>query len=122
MDYSNILIEMEKRRYPIEKTAVIAGLTGAGLRSALKKKTLRIEHLERISKEIGVPMVYWFQDSGSVEDINQAYGRKLIDLLERKDIENQETIKGLRNQVHKLEIEIDELRGKSGYSKASGSV
>lgn len=121
MRYSEVKNEIEKRGIPFIRMAKIAGLTGAGLRGAIANKTLRIDHLEKISKELGIPMVYWFQESDNIiNDLNQPYGRELLKSLQGQVEEYKRTIDELRNDKRKLEIKNEDLEKKAGFSKASG--
>ena len=57
--------EVKRRRFGWGELAKAIRLTPAGLRESMKNDTLRIHHLEVISKTIGVPMSFWFQDDGA---------------------------------------------------------
>lgn len=117
MEYSIIKDKIEELRFTFKHMAEVAGLTTAGLKKALDNGTLRIDHLERISNEIGIPMVYWFkEEANSLEKNNKS------DRSENKQTiqDLRETIKELRADKHRLLIQNDELRGKAGLSKASG--
>ena len=130
MNYNSIRDKIEELRFAFKDIAIGIGLTPQGLYKALAKRTLRIDHLEKISDVIGVPMNYWWQDdkTGKVGDFDQLYGNKLVDSLEKnikmyeKQLEEKQlTINKLEADKNMLMITIDNLQGKLGLSKASSS-
>ena len=108
MDYNKIKTEMKKRRFPLTKIAKIAGLTPQGLRGALAHGTLRIDHLEKISKEIDVHMIYWFEETGITTSSMKS--EKEINRLNKQ-------IDDLNDDKQRLKKQIDELREKLGLNK-----
>lgn len=114
MDYSKIKKEIKIRRFAFTHMAKVVGLTPAGLRSAINVGTLRVDHLESISKEIGVPMSFWFQEEDLImNDVKQGYGKKNDKVIE----DLRMMINDLREDKRRLILENEELKIKVGLSK-----
>lgn len=107
MNYNNILKEIHDRRFAVTRIAKIVGITPQGLYGAINNGTLRIDYLEIISKTIGVPMNYWFQDEDLVmHDKDPGYV-----LQSNAEIKKLNTlIEELRDDKKRMKDQIDELK------------
>ncbi len=101
-----------------------------GFYQAVRNDSLKICKLENISKALGLPMSYWWEDNESlkINDYKQDYGIKLIKSLEKnieiyeKEIDYyKKELQQLKAINHKITLENDDLKVKLGFSKASGS-
>ncbi|MFZ4569737.1 MAG: hypothetical protein ACOYM0_01250 [Bacteroidales bacterium] len=107
MDYSKIRKKAKELRFTFERMAEVSGLTTAGLREALKNGTLRIDHLEKISKEIGIPMIYWFQEDDLIMHEKDS-SNKMQSSTEIKNL--NKIIEELRDDKKRMKDQIDELK------------
>jgi hypothetical protein len=81
-----------------------------GFRLALKNKTLKVDHLEKITEAIGIPMKYWWEKDDDLlkysGDNNDAAllqeNKKLLKRIERQE----ETIDNLNDHIRELRLKL----------------
>ena len=62
MDYSRIKNELECKKLSVRELCYKIDVTEQGLHQMIRKKSMKIEILERISRVLNLPVSYWFQD------------------------------------------------------------
>ena len=62
MDYSRIKIELEHKGISVRELCYKIDVTEQGLQQMIRKKSMKVEVLERISKVLYLPVSYWFED------------------------------------------------------------
>ena len=65
MDYSRIKTELENKNMTIKDLCMQIDVTEQGLHQMIRKKSMKIEVLERISCVLGFPVTYWFESKTS---------------------------------------------------------
>jgi transcriptional regulator with XRE-family HTH domain len=65
MDYSRIKVELELKRITIRELCIKIDITEQGLHQMIRKKSMKIETLERISQVLGLSVSYWFEGDGN---------------------------------------------------------
>jgi len=81
-----------------------------GFRLALKRKTLKVDHLEKITEAIGIPMKYWWEKDDDLlkfsgDNIDATLlqeNKKLLKIIERQE----ETIDNLNDQIRDLRLKL----------------
>jgi len=63
MDYSRIKTELELKNITIRNLCHKIDITEQGLHQMIRKKSMKIEILERISSVLELPVTYWFDDN-----------------------------------------------------------
>lgn len=81
MDYSKIRVLMMHNNFSERKLATEIGMSNTGFRTALERKTLRIDHLEKISAVFDVPVTYFFNESNEI--IESKPGKKCMDCVSK---------------------------------------
>ena len=62
MDYNRIKIELEHKGISVRELCYKIDVTEQGLHQMIRKKSMKIEILERISNVLSLPMSYWFEN------------------------------------------------------------
>jgi len=65
MDYSQIKIELERKNISIRDLCERIDVSEQGLHQMIRKKSMKVEVLERISNVLKLPVTYWFEDTTS---------------------------------------------------------
>lgn len=95
MDYNKIIKAIKQRDLQIATfIPEVTKLTVQGFRKALSNRTLKVKDLESISKALGLPMDYWWEDGSDFTSI------------EKRD---QEELKKLKERISRQELTIDHL-------------
>ena len=68
MDYSRIKIELEHKGISVRELCCKIDVTEQGLHQMIRKKSMKIETLERISKVLYLPVSYWFEDENNMNN------------------------------------------------------
>ena len=68
MDYSRIKIELEHKDISVRELCYKIDVTEQGLHQMIRKKSMKVEILERISKVLSLPVSYWFEDEKNTEN------------------------------------------------------
>ena len=92
-------------------------MSANGFRLALNRKTLKVDHLEKITEVLGIPMKYWWEEDDDLLKYSgdNSLNKKLLEENEKlkKRIDRQEmTIDNLNSQIH-------DLKEKLGLRKAA---
>ena len=112
MDFNKIKYELKSRNIGItEFITDKAKMSIQGFNTAIKNKTLTVVKLEEISKALGVPMTYWFDEEEKRELVFDSFtpyetgAKTIIDQL-KKDKENmQMQIDLLLEKLNKCDVE-----------------
>ena len=68
MDYSRIKIELEHKGISVRELCYKIDVTEQGLHQMIRKKSMKVEILERISKVLYLPVSYWFENEKYTRD------------------------------------------------------
>ena len=63
MDYSRIKIELERKNISVRDLCDKIDITEQGLHQMIRKKSMKVEVLERISNVLKLPVSFWFEDA-----------------------------------------------------------
>jgi len=61
MDYSRIKLEVDHKEMTIKDLCCRIGVTEQGLHQMIRKESMKVEILERISSVLELPVTYWFE-------------------------------------------------------------
>lgn len=62
MNYSKIKLELERRGITIKEFCREVDITEQGLHQMIRKGSMKVDILERISEVLDVPISYWFDE------------------------------------------------------------
>ena len=62
MNYRRIKTELEQRNLSIKELCHKIGVSEQGLHQMIRKQSMKLEVLERISRVLNVDMAYWFRE------------------------------------------------------------
>ena len=103
MDYSRIKIELEHKGISVRELCYKIDVTEQGLHQMIRKKSMKIETLERISKVLNFSVSYWFENGKntgnsvfSVSNQNVSNGKK------RKNKLSDEKIDALTKNLNEM--------------------
>jgi len=103
MDYSRIKIELEHKGISVRELCYKIDVTEQGLHQMIRKRSMKVEILERISNVLHLPVSYWFEDEKNTEnavmngsDHNNSNGKK------RKTKLSDEKIDALTNDLNEM--------------------
>jgi len=68
MDYNRIKIELEHKGISVRELCYKIDVTEQGLHQMIRKKSMKIEILERISNVLFLPVSYWFENDNNTEN------------------------------------------------------
>jgi len=68
MNYSRIKSELEFKEMTIKDLCYQIDVTEQGLHQMIRKKSMKIEILERISHVLELPVTYWFEEATSASN------------------------------------------------------
>ena len=112
MNYNKLKKKIKESKVTIRDFCSKMGLTAQGFHKNVKENGLRINMLEKMSRELGVPMVYWFEeDRNIVNEQMIQYRRENEPNIE----ELREDLKYFRDRCKSLEKENDELKTVAGH-------
>lgn len=110
MNYNKIKNLITEKKYTIEKLAIEIGISSGGFHKMFKRKTLTIDNLEKISKVLGVPMIYWFEENEDKIIMMEEKGAKY-----EKAVVSREDYEFLKDQIRYLQnLGKEECNKKSG--------
>lgn len=113
MDYNKIIKAIKQRDLQISTfIPEVTKLTVQGFRKALSNHTLKVKDLENISKALGLPMAYWWEDGSdiiSIEKKDQEEFKKLSEKISRQEL----TIDHLNDQIVELKKRLEGVKSKS---------
>jgi len=99
MNYSRIKSELECKEMTIKDLCCQIDVTEQGLHQMIRKKSMKIEILERISYVLELPVTYWFEDTTNASNHTT-----------NVDIGNNATVKTRKRSKSKFILEkIDSL-------------
>ncbi len=104
MDYYKIKYELEKRNIPIKHFCSRIGITEQGLHQMIRKGSMKIELLEKISEELKLPMSFWFQETAHHPSLkHQHFNETEISLpIEQKKTPSFKSIDQLTTDLNKV--------------------
>jgi transcriptional regulator with XRE-family HTH domain len=85
------------------------GMTENGFHQAVRNHTLKVRDLEKISRELGVPVSYWFEEDENVPIENAAAERGIDYLPAYRDM-REELIITQRKMIDYLEQDNNRLK------------
>jgi transcriptional regulator with XRE-family HTH domain len=95
MDYSLIKKELGYKSMSVRDLCFRIDVTEQGLHQMIRKKSMKIDTLERISTVLGLPVTYWFEDTTnagnmlSKENVSTArIGRHVISKVSHEKIDS----------------------------------
>jgi transcriptional regulator with XRE-family HTH domain len=110
MNYNKLKEKIKESDVTIRDFCKLMGLTPQGFHKNIKENGLRIGMLEKMSNKLGVPMVYWFEESKSIVNEQMIQYRR----------ENEPNIEELRSDLKyfrerciALEKEIAAMKGEN---------
>jgi hypothetical protein len=101
MNYSKIKENIQSKKYLINNFIIEKiGMTVHGFNQTIAHETLKVRDLEKISKELRLPMRYWWEeeDQSLVQEQSKIYGE-----------DPREVIVDLRRQIKGYVITIENL-------------
>lgn len=66
MNYNKLKKKIKENKVTINDFCKQMGITAQGFHGNVKKNDLRINMLEKMSKALGVPIIYWFEEDKSI--------------------------------------------------------
>ena len=69
MDYNRIKIELEHKGISVRELCYKIDVTEQGLHQMIRRKSMKIEILERISNVLFLPVSYWFEDEENTKNV-----------------------------------------------------
>jgi len=100
MDYSRIKIELERKKISVRDLCNRIDVTEQGLHQMIRKKSMKIEVLERISSVLEVPASFWFENDASARNASS---------LSRPITEKQASSKLTREHIDSLTNNLNEM-------------
>ena len=87
MDYNRIKTELEHQGKSVRELCFKIDITEQGLHQMIRKRSMKIETLERISNILSLPVSYWFEDEKNTE--NSVFKGSTHQTLNRKKRKNK---------------------------------
>lgn len=113
MYYKRLKEILEKKGITIKELAERIGYSEGGFHQSVKAKSFKISTFEAISKELDVPMTYWFAEhdqSATGIQGEERYHIELITHLQEKVADKIEKIELQKKMINQLEQIIDMLK------------
>ena len=107
MDYSRIKIELERKNISVRDLCDKIDITEQGLHQMIRKKSMKVEVLERISNVLRLPVSFWFEDTTNIS--NTKYVNTITNDNTRKQMSSKfmyEKIDSLTNDLKEVLKEV----------------
>lgn len=107
MDFKKLDDYMKKANVNAPKLAELTGLTDVGIRGFISKNSCKIGDLEKMTRALGLPMSYWWEEEDALllNEKKPEYGLR----IENEKLKDQ-LISRLEKDVERLEGEIEWLK------------
>ena len=104
MDFSQIKEVVKRRGFTVKALCEYVGLTENGFKYAIRKKTLKVSDLEKISNFLGVSMTYWYHND---QDVDDSHVSEPQDVYIKTDSIRKIASNGYENEVERSSILLD---------------
>jgi hypothetical protein len=113
LDYNKIIKTIKQKDLQLAAfIPEVTSLTVQGFRKSVANETLKVKDLECITRALGLPMAYWWQDDTDIFTLDRNSQDEVKQM--RKKIERQElTIDHLNDQIVELKKRLEGVKTKS---------
>ena len=102
MDYSRIKIELEHKGVSVRELCYKIDVTEQGLHQMIRKKSMKVEVLERISKVLYLQVSYWFEDEKNTGNALVGSEHRDSNSKKRKNKLSDEKIDALTQNLNEM--------------------
>lgn len=119
MDFSQIKEVVKRRGFTVKALCEYVGLTENGFKYAIRKQTLKVSDLEKISNFLGVSMNYWYHND---EHINNSHVSEPQDVYRKTDSIRKMASGHYDNEVERSSLLLDIKRINKKLDELSSDI